>query len=203
MIIPSYNNLTTTKSLKNTVLCDDQVFSWLAHLIEHDPVRSRVSADSAMSKVWGRIRKIRIWRVVLAATLAFTALAFFLYRDPLLLIPGLPIIFLRMNAIRRERTCLGDLFILIVQADFPEERLSKTTLYQIGEFYSRKHGGPSLVDTIVSWGNLFHYIITFGFILPILLLSLDIRQCAFLLICAVLLPQLLIHTGLFYKWLVK
>jgi len=202
-MIPTYSNLTTAKSLRNTVLYDDQVFSWLEHFIEHTAVRARIQSDTALAKLGGRIRQIRSWRTVLAIALVLPAATFWLYRDPRFLIAGLPIIFLRMRAIRRERTCFGDLFVQIVQEDFSDEKLSRTTLYQLGEYYSQKYAFPSLVDSLVHWGTLFHYMLTFGFVLPVLLLYINFELSLLLLVCALLISRIFAKTKLYYRWFVR
>lgn len=140
--------LTTPQALERTLNSDGQVYRWFIFLVSQRQVQVDFKEIDGGVQLFLRLRRILAGETFLyLAAVLYGSILFYFQWD--LYVLGL-IFFLGVLAGLRylKKRCVVPLSLGLIKKDFPAEILSQKTLYQIGEFYSKKYDCPSLVDTI-------------------------------------------------------
>jgi len=142
--------VTSVNSLISTIKTDKQVRRWFAYLISQQAVKRDLSDNREASEAYKKIRNISFQERAIYLFL-FCALLFMIITRQfkysfLLAVPVLINIFLYV----RKKECIIKICSFLISDGFHQSSFARLTLYQIGEFYSRKYSVISLVDAITS-----------------------------------------------------
>ncbi|MEI6437768.1 MAG: hypothetical protein WCO69_03345 [Candidatus Omnitrophota bacterium] len=149
-------NLLTPKMIFSTVMCDERTCLWFRRLLLQPMVVERLKGSPVAGSGMGQYRLhtgLTAAVLVLAAGLFLTGIFFF---------HGHVIIWAAIAAVAvigsvplmiRARRGLAALAVDLYTLD-QEAIPAGATLYQLGEFYARKYGGPSLVQVIWVWDQV-------------------------------------------------
>jgi len=141
------------KMLRSTIRRDKHVRRWFLGLLAANKVREEFYAAPGSSALYKNFsqslkkQKLSLINCVLLVTI------FSLSRQPLWLAAGgimFGLFILRLNSSAKN---LAEAAAWMVSRDFPDTDMARTTLYQIGEIYSRKYRVPSLVDALYAFDS--------------------------------------------------
>ena len=142
------NYLTTPESLSSTIQDDPQIYEWFRNLILQQKFRSDFRVNPIRKELYQKFDLQRIFqkRIVfllcLSLTLPFLLKLYWLWGVTILLI------IVQYVMAKRLRKYVAEISLQQISDDFPANQLAKTTLYQIGEFYSKKYETYSIVDLL-------------------------------------------------------
>ncbi len=185
--------LTTPQAIHSTVLCDERTCLWFEKLFSISKAADRVRSSAEGEKIFKSYSHYSLAASALLALAFGCYLACFFFND--LLIPlGLVTAAAAGSSVYcmiRTRYYLAELARHIFSLDqnmFP----AGLTLYQLGEFYARQYGAPSLVALISIWDQwsrnafLLLFVSAFGvFFLPFWKLILWLLAGYFLATCLI------------------
>ncbi len=150
MTIPVYNNITTPESLEATIQNDGQVCDWFSLLLNTASVRDMLTAQGGDAQEayhhFSRLSRLQTGMTVLLGAFLLAAWIFphsYLGGGVALLL-SLGLWFVR----RRKTVSAQKLSLILIPKDFDRQSLGRQTLYQVTEFYARRHGIPPLVEAI-------------------------------------------------------
>lgn len=165
-------SVTSINAIISTIRVDKQVRRWFTHLILQKSVENQLSEKKDVEAAYKRAKNISFWEKVLHFLFFCLLLFVVIARQPnyaIFVIAFLPVsIFLYV----KKKECTIKISSSLINADFNEEAFAQKTLYQIGEFYSRKYGVVSLVDAVTSVDvvvrkSIFYTFIFVTFIYPL------------------------------------
>jgi hypothetical protein len=163
-------DLITPKMLYSTVMCDERTCLWFRKIFSQQNVIERLKTSPEGRHLYGRY----VLRTVVVAVLL--ALSFCVLLFGRMLFPRFVLILGIVSAgaaggfvagLRLIRQDIASLAVLLFQMDRALVPAG-TTLFQMGEIYSRHYGVPSLVSVIWVWDQslrnvfLLSYIAAFG-----------------------------------------
>jgi len=142
--------VTSIKSLISTIRTDKQVRRWFAHLISQQTVQGMLSKDNETEAAYRRLRNVsyqeRIARFFLLGALSLAVITFQFRWGLLAAALFMVNIFLQMQ----KKGCVVKICSFLISKDFDKSLFAQNTLYQIGEFYSRKYNVAPLINAITS-----------------------------------------------------
>ena len=142
--------ITSINSLISTIKTDKQVHRWFLYLISQPGFREEASKDPETGALYKKFRRLfymeRTAFVLLLGTLVFVVMTQqFQHILPLAAL-FVASVFLQV----KKRGYVVGACSFLVNRDFEEAQFAHKTLYQIGEFYSRRYHIVSLVNAITS-----------------------------------------------------
>ncbi|HPB68055.1 MAG TPA: hypothetical protein PLT76_09790 [Candidatus Omnitrophota bacterium] len=150
MTIPVYNNITTPESLEATIQNDGQVCDWFSLLLNTASVRDMLTAQGGEAqKAYHRFSRLSRFQTGMTGLLGALLLAAWIFPRNYLGGGAALVLSLGLWFVRRQKTApVQKLSLILIPKDFDRQSLGKQTLYQVTEFYARRHGIPSLVEAI-------------------------------------------------------
>ncbi len=142
--------ITSINSLISTIKTDKHVQRWFLYLISQPGFREEASKDLETGALYKKFRRLfymeRTAFVLLLGTLVFVVMTQqFQHILPLAAL-FVASVFLQV----KKRGYVVGACSFLVNRDFEEAQFAHKTLYQIGEFYSRRYHIVSLVNAITS-----------------------------------------------------
>ena len=151
----SIPQITTPQALSNTIKNDSYVLWWFASLIVQPKLRAYLNQkqDSNIRLQYQRLARILLLRALgyfILLCLGYQAIS---TRQWWLagFLPAMIWIFFLIK--KTFSQTIEKISSKLIEKDFPHPLLNQKTIFQIGEFYSRRYQVPSLVDNITSMDN--------------------------------------------------
>jgi hypothetical protein len=141
---------TSFSTLASTIKNDQHVFRWFIHLIEQPAVKTELVREENIRGLYVQLRRNLLCQYVLYPPVLIALSVTFLQHRYLSGGAGIILIYLYYLAHQRARGCVSSISTRLIARDFDETSLQEKTLYQVGEFYSRKYKIKSLVHGITS-----------------------------------------------------
>lgn len=143
---------TSFSTLTSTIKNDQHVFRWFMHLIEQPAVKIELIQEEDIRGLYVHLRRNLRYQYILYLFILSALVIAFLQHQYLVVVGGVSIILIYAycTAHQKLRQCVSSISTRLIAHDFDEASLQENTLYQIGEFYSRKYKIKSLVHCITS-----------------------------------------------------
>jgi hypothetical protein len=159
MLYEKYSKLEliTPSALHSTVMCDERTCLWYTKLFSLRQVIERLKGSSEGGALYRRYRTYSLMVVLLLAISLCSGVAgVFILKGSFLILTVASAVFAGsavffMLKVRRD---LAELAVCLFEMD-RSRTPPGTTLFQLGEIYAQKYGGPSLVSVIWSWDQCF------------------------------------------------
>jgi hypothetical protein len=141
---------TSFSTLISTIKDDQHVFRWFMHLIEQPAVKTELVREENIRGLYAQLRRNLRYQYILYPPILIALSIAFLQHQYLIGGVGMILIYFYYAAHQKIRKCVSSVSTRLIAQDFDETSLHEKTLYQIGEFYSRKYKIKSLVHSITS-----------------------------------------------------
>jgi len=149
MVNISEKKIATPRTFKRSILNDPQVYHWFSFLINRKSIKQKISSSPQKRRNIQTLHIILLIEVTLFSILLILLLYIFKGSDLILLWPAALLASLLIALHYPKKETVATLGMDLLSSDFSNEELSRLTLYQIGEFYSRQYSVIPLVDYIV------------------------------------------------------
>lgn len=135
------------KSIQRTIHYDYQSYRWFLYLVTRDSIlETRPNLDIKTERQQ-LFTSLETQQLIYLLSLPVLALLSF-FKAYILLWVFLPVFTSLFFLHLRKKQLTAQIATKLILNDFPDESYQNKTLYQIGEYYSRKENIPSLVDVI-------------------------------------------------------
>ncbi|MCK5580285.1 MAG: hypothetical protein KAJ18_03335 [Candidatus Omnitrophica bacterium] len=196
-----YKKISSRTAILNSIETDPQTQRWFLFLITQAPVKQQLTNEKKLNSLYAKLKKITCQQNFTYTTFLCILSLGFIFQQPLVLGPGLILAFLCIKIHSAKKQYIAQISAALIDNDFTEQSLEQNTLFQVGEFYSRKHKIPSLVDTIYHLDKISRAAVLFAFILtgPICFATLQVNVLSIILCFYIV--NAIAKTSLIYKHL--
>ena len=164
MAIPFHKEITTIDGLKKTIINDFYVYRWFVYLIAQPLVGTRIKEFEDLAGPVHALRRLKYccWAL---GTLVIVLLDRAIATKIFLIWGGVAVsIFFLFRTFQEKRKIIAEIGMRLISRDFNPDEIKKTTLFQIGEFYSREYKILSLVDAIYQLDKIYRMTLLLSFV---------------------------------------
>lgn len=169
-------NISSFDAIINSITFDSEVCRWFTFLVTQPGLAAELQAEKGIPPLYQKLKSVfRKQRILLIAlTAAASASLFFPPRWAVLsLLSVLSFYWAYLEQVKKK--CVTAISASLIRRDYSADTLLQTTLYQLGEHYSRKYRIPSLVDKIFRANQILKFAVIF-FLLFILATGIETTE---------------------------
>lgn len=192
--------VSSREAFANTLKSDYQVNRWFLYIIQQpeasEELRKIKEAEKSLSK---------LKTLVLIQQINFLAAALWMIwamfsSNKWLSVSGFIVLTAGLFMISKMKTRLvQEVGLYMLQRDFPEKSIEKYTLYEVGEFYSRKYKITALIDKLNKTAVIYRIVVASSLLIGVFFFSLKFVQLFLFVLLALFVTRLFVNSDFFYK----
>lgn len=154
MAVFTHKFVSTPEALASSIDTDQHVLRWFTYLVAQHSVQSRFRNEPAVRKFYHNFKKAMGLQCMFSLLLLGTFILLVVTKHYFYFLGLSVFIFCSVRVHLVLKNCVREISMSMILRDFEDSILRKKTLYQVSEFYSRRHHIPSLVDYMFAWDNI-------------------------------------------------
>ncbi len=133
------NYLTTPESLRSTIQDDLQIYEWFLNLISQEKFRQNFGLDPDRKRLCQNFDRQKALQLIMTFPLVISLILPFWLESYWLFGVTVLLMIVQIWTAKQLRKYVAEISLQKINDDFPANQLAQTTLYQLGEFYSKKY----------------------------------------------------------------